>query len=59
MKKIILKTFLDKRMLDFCTPIIFGSSKLITAYKKSMIIDLPFKEVKEVGNAVLGCQSLE
>ena len=27
--EIILKTFLDKRMFDFCTPIIFGSAKLI------------------------------
>ena len=52
--EIILKTFLDKRMLDFCTPIIFGSTKLITAYKKSMNIDLPFNGVKEVGNAILG-----
>ena len=34
----ILKTFLDKRMLDFCTPILFGSTKLITAYKKEMDI---------------------
>ena len=52
--EIILKTFLDKRMLDFCTPIIFGSTKLITAYKKAMNIDLPFNGVKEVGNAILG-----
>ncbi len=33
--EIALKTFLDKRMLDFCTPILFGSTKLITAYKKT------------------------
>jgi 4-hydroxythreonine-4-phosphate dehydrogenase len=32
--EIILKTFLDKRMLDFCTPVIFGNTKLISAYKK-------------------------
>jgi len=35
--EIILKTFLDKRMLDFCTPIIFGSAKVISAYKKIWI----------------------
>lgn len=52
--EIILKTFLDKRMLDFCTPIIFGSTKLITAYKKSMKIDLPFNGIKQVNNAILG-----
>ena len=52
--EIILKTFLDKRMLDFCTPIIFGSTKLITAYKKSIDIDLPFNGVKHVNQAVIG-----
>jgi len=52
--EIILKTFLDKRMLDFCTPIIFGSTKLITAYKKSMNIDLPFNGIKHVNQAILG-----
>jgi 4-hydroxythreonine-4-phosphate dehydrogenase len=52
--EIILKTFLDKRMLDFCTPIIFGSAKLITAYKKTMDIDLPFNGIKHINNVVLG-----
>jgi len=52
--EIILKTFLDKRMLDFCTPIIFGSTKLITAYKKSIDIDLPFNGVKHANQAVIG-----
>ncbi len=52
--EIILKTFLDKRMLDFCTPIIFGSTKLITAYKKSMNIDLPFNGIKHLDQAILG-----
>ena len=28
--EVILKTFKDSRMLDFCTPIIFGSSKIIS-----------------------------
>ena len=52
--EIILKTFLDKRMLDFCTPIIFGSTKLITAYKKPMNIDLQINGIKEVNNAISG-----
>lgn len=52
--EIILKTFLDKRMLDFCTPIIFGSTKLITAYKKAINIDLPMNGIKEVDKAVFG-----
>lgn len=32
--EIILKTFEDKRMLDFCTPVIFGSAKSISYHKK-------------------------
>ena len=34
--EVILKTFEDKRMLDFCTPIIFGSTKVISFYKKNI-----------------------
>lgn len=52
--EIILKTFLDKRMLDFCTPIIFGSTKLITAYKKSMNINVPFNGIKFLDKAIPG-----
>ena len=32
--EVILKTFEDKRMLDFCTPVIFGSTKSISYHKK-------------------------
>ena len=34
--EVILKTFEDKRMLDFCTPVIFGSMKTMSFYKKSI-----------------------
>ena len=52
--EIILKTFLDKRMLDFCTPILFGSTKLVSAYKKTMDINIPFNGVKHVDKAIHG-----
>ena len=52
--EVILKTFLDKRMLDFCTPIIFGSTKLISAYKKSININTPFNGVKSADKALSG-----
>ena len=52
--EIILKTFLDKRMLDFCTPILFGSAKLITAYKKNMDINILFNGIKHVDKAIHG-----
>ena len=34
--EIILKTFQDNRMMDFCTPIIFGSNKIISEHKKAL-----------------------
>lgn len=38
--EIILKTFKDSRMLEFCTPVIFSSGKLMSFYKKEFEIDL-------------------
>jgi len=52
--EIALKTFLDKRMLDFCTPIIFGSTKLITNYKKNTNINVLFNGIKQVDKAIQG-----
>ncbi len=37
--EIILKTFQDKRMLDFCTPVLFGSNKVLSFHKKALNID--------------------
>ena len=31
--EVILKTFTDKRMLDFCIPVIFGSTKVVSYNK--------------------------
>ncbi|MDO9261909.1 MAG: 4-hydroxythreonine-4-phosphate dehydrogenase PdxA, partial [Flavobacteriaceae bacterium] len=30
--EIILKSFADKRMLEFCTPIIFASNKVVSIH---------------------------
>ena len=32
--EVIIKTFDNPTMLELCTPVIFGSSKLISYYKK-------------------------
>ena len=40
--ELILKALTDKRIFDFCTPIIYGSSRVISFHRKAM--DLP--EVK-------------
>ena len=34
--EVILKTFDDKRMLEFCTPVLFGSTKVISHHKKAI-----------------------
>lgn len=39
--EVILKTFQDKRMLDFCTPILFGATKVISYHKKALGIETP------------------
>lgn len=34
--EIIIKTLSDSRILEFCTPVVFGSNKLINFYRKSL-----------------------
>lgn len=34
--EVIIKTFVDTRMLEFCTPVIFASNKTINFYRKLM-----------------------
>ena len=47
--EIIIKTFKDLRMLDFCTPIIFGSSKITSIHRKAIQIqDFNFNIIKTV-----------
>lgn len=36
--EVIIKTFLDKRMMDFCTPIVFASSKVASFHRKVLEI---------------------
>jgi len=37
--EVILKTFQDKRMLDFCTPVIFGSTKTVSFHKNKLNLE--------------------
>ena len=34
--ELIIKTFMDNRMLEHCTPVIFASNKVINFYKKTI-----------------------
>ena len=52
--EIILKTFEDSRMLDFCVPVIFASNKIISQQKKDLGINLNFHGIQEASKAVEG-----
>ncbi|MEL6485317.1 MAG: 4-hydroxythreonine-4-phosphate dehydrogenase PdxA, partial [Bacteroidota bacterium] len=52
--EVALKTFEDSRMLDFCTPVIFASNKMISSQKNHLGIDIRFNGVKEPAQAVDG-----
>ena len=34
--EVIIKAFADERMLDMCTPVIYGSSKVFGFYRKQI-----------------------
>jgi len=50
--EVIIKTFMDKRMQELCTPIIFGSSKVASFHRKAMgIEDFSFNVVENAYKA--------
>jgi 4-hydroxythreonine-4-phosphate dehydrogenase len=38
--EVILKTFQDKRMLEFCTPVLFGATKVVSYHKKALNLEV-------------------
>src|SRR5690606_5997972 len=52
--EVVLRTFEDPRMLDFCTPVIFASTKTITQQKNDLGIELEFHGIGEASQAVAG-----
>ena len=47
--ELIIKTFSDQRITEFCTPVIFGSNKVINFYRKSLPeYNLVFNNAKEL-----------
>lgn len=52
--EVALKTFEDSRMLDFCTPIFFASSKTIAAQVEALEMDINYNGIQEASNAVDG-----
>lgn len=50
--EIIIKTFEDQRMMDICTPIIYGSLKALNFYKKKLgNLEFNFNPINSAGNA--------
>lgn len=52
--EIILKTFEDVRMLDFCTPVIFASAKTISFLKKKYNSEITFQGVEDASQVIDG-----
>jgi len=52
--EVVLKTFEDPRMMDFCTPIIFASNKTISKQKNDLGININYNGIKEVSRAITG-----
>jgi len=49
--EIILKTFADKRMLEFCTPIIYSSTRTLEFVKKHFKSNIDFNGIKSSAQA--------
>ena len=52
--EVILKTFEDPRMLEFCTPIIFASTKVINYQRKMLWKNIAYNGVDDASKAVAG-----
>jgi 4-hydroxythreonine-4-phosphate dehydrogenase len=52
--EVALKTFEDARMLDFCTPVIFASSKTIAIQKNALDIDITYHGVTSATEVIDG-----
>ena len=47
--EIIIKTLADKRILDFCAPVVFANNKVLNFYRKALTdIDINFTSTKEL-----------
>ena len=52
--EVVLKTFEDTRMLDFCTPIIFASNKTISFQKNELGININYHGIQDASKALDG-----
>ncbi len=52
--EVVLKTFEDSRMLDFCTPIIFASNKTISYQKSELGLEINYNGIQDASKALEG-----
>lgn len=52
--EIVLKTFEDSRMLEFCTPVIFASAKVMNFFKTHFNSEINFNNINNVNQIVSG-----
>jgi 4-hydroxythreonine-4-phosphate dehydrogenase len=50
--EVVLKTLEDTRILEFCTPVIFGNVKLISFIKKTFNLQAPIVGIDHINQAV-------
>jgi 4-hydroxythreonine-4-phosphate dehydrogenase len=49
--EVILKAFSDNRLFEYCTPVVYGSTKIIAYHKKALNIDTVNHQQLKPGNA--------
>jgi 4-phospho-D-threonate 3-dehydrogenase / 4-phospho-D-erythronate 3-dehydrogenase len=52
--EVILKTVSDERILNICTPVIFGSSKVVSYHKNIVQVEFPFANLRTAAEAENG-----
>ena len=52
--EVILKTFEDNRMLELCTPVIFGNVKIMSFIKKNLNLEVQLHGIDKIDQLVLG-----
>jgi 4-phospho-D-threonate 3-dehydrogenase / 4-phospho-D-erythronate 3-dehydrogenase len=52
--EVILKTVSDPRILNLCTPVLFGSSKVVSYHKNIVEVEFPFANLRSAEDAESG-----
>lgn len=51
--EVILKTLANPKITDFCTPVVYGSTKVISYHKNIVGVDFPFQSIQRADRIVL------